>query len=269
MPIPCSILCLLALLLNFMHSSDIQKCFYCVEIRGLTRDCKQKPWSCAERDPDSLIYCLNRDEQLRNSDRIKRSVRCISHSNLLNQSLLIPMDVLQKLELIPATGHQQQCTFDLTEECQCPDCIEQHGNVNVSSEVTTTETLVEKEKDGTNKSVEDVLANELQQSGILLDKQEQVQKKFERGFLANRKPLPRSNITAILSSVSQRRLPLPTISPLTINDEVPSNTKREAPSWSLDFLNSGTSTSNRFGINIQFVIFLCCLATTITHFALS
>lgn len=56
------------------------------------------------------------------------------------------MDVLQELELIPATGHQQQCTFDLTEECQCPDCIEQHGNVNVSSEVTTTETLVEKEK---------------------------------------------------------------------------------------------------------------------------
>ncbi|KAF7634248.1 hypothetical protein Mgra_00006325, partial [Meloidogyne graminicola] len=117
MTTPCLLLCLLASSLDFRPSPDIQKCSYCVQMRGLTQSCLQDPLDCAEWDPDSLIYCLSRDEQYWGRDALlKRSTRCISHSNLLNNQTLI-----SELSLI-LDELKYRCTFDRAQECKCLDC---------------------------------------------------------------------------------------------------------------------------------------------------
>uniref|UniRef100_A0A915NDD3 Uncharacterized protein n=1 Tax=Meloidogyne javanica TaxID=6303 RepID=A0A915NDD3_MELJA len=111
MTTPCSLLCLLAISLDFRPSPDIQKCSYCVQIRGLTHSCSQDPRDCAEWEPDSLIYCLSRDEQYWGREALlKRSTRCISHSKLLDNQTLI-----SELAQIPQDT-QYRCTFDMTQE---------------------------------------------------------------------------------------------------------------------------------------------------------
>ena len=162
--VPCTVLCLLALSLDFRPSPDIQKCSYCAQMRGLSLGCEQKPLACAELDPDSLIYCLSRDERPWGRDALKRSTRCISHANLFNQSLLITGRALaQGLALIPAADHhQQQCAFEAAQECQCPDCtFEVIGEGKGRSEVELAEGKDEPPVD---------LATELQSIALLLDK---------------------------------------------------------------------------------------------------
>uniref|UniRef100_A0A915N827 Uncharacterized protein n=1 Tax=Meloidogyne javanica TaxID=6303 RepID=A0A915N827_MELJA len=124
MTTPCSLLCLLAISLDFRPSPDIQKCSYCVQIRGLTQSCSQDPRDCAEWEPDSLIYCLSRDEQYWGREALlKRSTRCISHSNLLNNQTLIS----ELAQILHDT--QYRCTFDRAQECKCPDS-DKHQNSN-------------------------------------------------------------------------------------------------------------------------------------------
>ncbi|CAK5077982.1 unnamed protein product [Meloidogyne enterolobii] len=130
MTTPCSLLCLLAISLDFRPSSDIQKCSYCVQIRGLTQSCSQDPRDCAEWEPDSLIYCLSRDEQYWGREALlKRSTRCISHSNLLNNQTLI-----SELAQIPQDT-QYRCTFDRAQECKCPDCAYERKQSAIFEEI--------------------------------------------------------------------------------------------------------------------------------------
>ncbi|CAK5074059.1 unnamed protein product [Meloidogyne enterolobii] len=130
MTTPCSLLCLLAISLDFRPSPDIQKCSYCVQIRGLTQSCSQDPRDCAEWEPDSLIYCLSRDEQYWGREALlKRSTRCISHSNLLNNQTLI-----SELAQIPQDT-QYRCTFDRAQECKCPDCIYERKQPTIFEEI--------------------------------------------------------------------------------------------------------------------------------------
>uniref|UniRef100_A0A914LCC3 Uncharacterized protein n=1 Tax=Meloidogyne incognita TaxID=6306 RepID=A0A914LCC3_MELIC len=126
----CSLLCLLAISLDFRPSPDIQKCSYCVQIRGLTQSCSQDPRDCAEWEPDSLIYCLSRDEQYWGREALlKRSTRCLSYSNLLDNQTLI-----SELAQIPLDT-QYRCTFDRAQECKCPDCVYERKQPAIFEEI--------------------------------------------------------------------------------------------------------------------------------------
>ncbi|KAI3416085.1 hypothetical protein GPALN_005637 [Globodera pallida] len=131
--VPCAAICLFALSLDYRPSPDIQKCAYCVELRSLRTSCKKKPRSCAEGDPDSLLYCLNRDEHSLGREMLKRSVRCISHSNVSSNRLSFPPLLLSSLALI----HEDvQCSFDnVQHNCRCPDCPPSNDLTSKTNEI--------------------------------------------------------------------------------------------------------------------------------------
>uniref|UniRef100_A0AC35EQM5 Uncharacterized protein n=1 Tax=Panagrolaimus sp. PS1159 TaxID=55785 RepID=A0AC35EQM5_9BILA len=54
----CATLCLISATLAFTPSSDVQKCMYCLDVRGVTQTCNEDIMECVKTYPDMVLYCL-------------------------------------------------------------------------------------------------------------------------------------------------------------------------------------------------------------------
>lgn len=98
-------------------NEKFQKCSYCMDVRGLTSECDADPISCMSSEPDALIYCLTVHESPRQSDHIRRVVRCLSHAafNITTEDLHDAMTL-------------RECHFDTMKQCHCSTCRPRRGH---------------------------------------------------------------------------------------------------------------------------------------------
>nr|CAD2156780.1 unnamed protein product [Meloidogyne enterolobii] len=245
MTTPCSLLCLLAISLDFRPSPDIQKCSYCVQIRGLTQSCSQDPRDCAEWEPDSLIYCLSRDEQYWGREALlKRSTRCISHSNLLNNQTLI-----SELAQIPQDT-QYRCTFDRAQECKCPDCIYARKQPPIFQEIERIEAdnHQDSNKEDLGKNLQDIT----QKVNKLINEEDKTFTKISSQKLKRNKQKHTTRIegTPLRRQVEQQE-----------EEKYYNKSANSIPFWPADFLYQFNGTCNVFNIlffRLFFVVILFC-----------
>ncbi|KAL7070230.1 hypothetical protein ACQ4LE_010289 [Meloidogyne hapla] len=248
MTTPCSLLCLLAISLDFRPSPDIQKCSYCVQLRGLTQSCSKDPWDCAEWDPDSLIYCLSRDEQYWGRDALlKRSTRCISHSNLLNNQTLI-----SELALIPHDT-EYRCTFERAQECKCPDCFYER-KPPVFEEI---ERMEEDSHHDSNKDMGKNLQEIAQQFNKLINEEENKDKSMGRTFV--KIPTQKSKRNKQKHSIRIAETPLRRQieqKELMEEEKHDNKTVKSIPFWPADFLYQFNGSLSSQICNIFLKLFL-------------
>ncbi|KAE9555106.1 hypothetical protein FO519_001681 [Halicephalobus sp. NKZ332] len=91
-------------------SPDIQKCTYCLDVRGITPTCNHDLLECAQKNPDLVIYCLTVNG-IQSDDTVRRIVRCRSHS-AYNNSLSWTKKVMS----------QEDCSYANSIPCDCPTC---------------------------------------------------------------------------------------------------------------------------------------------------
>uniref|UniRef100_A0A914Y8W1 Uncharacterized protein n=1 Tax=Panagrolaimus superbus TaxID=310955 RepID=A0A914Y8W1_9BILA len=106
----CATLCLISAAVSFVPTSDVQKCNYCLDVRGITPTCNEDIMGCAQTYPDMVLYCLTVNA-IHFDTHVSRAVRCRSHK-AYNVSLSWTEEIMGL----------EKCSFGTSKICNCSTC---------------------------------------------------------------------------------------------------------------------------------------------------